>query len=629
MDAAGAARRARAALERLRDADTLPAARLELRRLAELVPAAAAGGFLEALLAAAKRPVAGDGAAARAAALAALAALARAKGRQLQPLLPKALAVLLRHFKDGGNEAVAGECVDAFAALAANVVGGTGGELQALVRPLLEALHDSDPVVQGTACRCLVSVCRAGGAFEGAHAISTARGAACAAAAFPKLLRCAERPVFGARREAMDALAALAAAGAAGHCGALVRLAVAALRDGQDFAVRRTGAQLLVAATRAQPGEMLQHAEAARAALQEARSDRIKHVRDAVAEALKVVVLGPGAPAGSTGNGNHGDVAAAAPPFVASRRPRSALAMKPNDAFFAQRDVPLVVAALPREEAAVVLHAAVEEATQQKYPPPPVAEAAQAALASATGRDGGDETPEVAPPAAELGQPLAAAAVPPEAHVAPTAPLQLGGVAPNDAADILVELRRLAAQQDELLDMLAEFSASTQRSISRVEARVDTLEGQVRNFVGGGKAPPSALTSPSASVGQASGTLWQRCAYQLERGNIGAAFAEAINGHGESALVRLLGRVDPCLHQVEPAMGASLVNKLARMVLEDTHADVAISWLAQVGVVPLPLEGEAKADLLAALDGFGRKYAGPGGAQARLEFERLARAFAS
>ena len=162
-----------------------------------------------------------------------------------------------------------------------------------------------------------------------------------------------------------------------------------------------------------------------------------------------------------------------------------------------------------------------------------------------------------------------------------------------------------------------------------VEARVDTLEREVRAFTArGGRAMPTEAASgrvvdgsvgahldenafpgkarppvvgthapPGPSSGAGSGfgsghTPWQRVLAHLEQGNLNAAFHEALNSQrgSDSALVRLLGRVDPCLHKLTPETGGAVVKRLGSMVLDDTHAELAILWVAQVGVVELALQ---------------------------------------
>ena len=458
LDGAAAGRRALAALERLGDTDTLAQGRSELRSIARLCPPQAVAGLLEALFAALRRPSAQEaGPAVRAAAVGAFAALARTKGRALAAHVPRLVAHLLRHFKgtvrgstrSGSAEQrdpVSDACADAFAALAASgAAGSSAGELEALWRPLIEAMHDSDPAIQATACHCLT-------AMIGATVSDSARRSS-ATAAFPKLLRHVERPVFGARREALDALGALLALGAEAqaHAGTLLRLAEQALADPKDFAARRSGAQLIVDMASSLSHDLLRYASQARSALEGARYDRVASVRSAVAEATRAVERLVGVDGGDDGDDSRGGLSSR------GRRARSALQMKPNDAFFHKRDVPLVVSALPPEreisEGPVIGNALEPELVLGEDVRADVSTEAVNELEVAAKPDERDASPEPEPEPEPEPQPQPQPQPEPEAPPAPA--LRMDGLSQSDATDILVELRRLAAQQDELLQMVA------------------------------------------------------------------------------------------------------------------------------------------------------------------------------
>lgn len=97
----------------------------------------------------------------------------------------------------------------------------------------------------------------------------------------------------------------------------------------------------------------------------------------------------------------------------------------------------------------------------------------------------------------------------------------------------------------------------------------NAFPGKARPPVVGTHAPPG----PSSGAGSGFGsghTPWQRVLAHLEQGNLNAAFHEALNSQrgSDSALVRLLGRVDPCLHKLTPETGGAVVKRLGSMVLE-------------------------------------------------------------
>ncbi|CAK9872628.1 unnamed protein product [Sphagnum jensenii] len=311
-----------AALNKLADRDTQQLAVEDLERLSESLSSEGLSMFLSCLYET-------DGqqkSAVRRECIKLFGTLATLHGEEaLAPHAPKIVANIVRRLKDPDSN-IRDACVDAMGILASQIGGGggaeatgAGGSINVFVKPLLEALGEQNRNLQVGASLCLARVIEC---TKDPNTGTLQR-------LCPRILKLLSSPSFLANASLLPAIGGLAQVPGVVDASSLKTLisSVEEELEGTEWATRKAAADTLAClATALGPMALSASKASCTAALVTCRFDKVKPVRDSVAEALQLWKTIPdvGDSPAATPPSSTGDVQAVNASFPATNiRPKS------------------------------------------------------------------------------------------------------------------------------------------------------------------------------------------------------------------------------------------------------------------------------------------------------------------
>ncbi|CAK9220692.1 unnamed protein product [Sphagnum troendelagicum] len=246
-------------------------------------------------------------------------------GEALAPHAPKIVANIVRRLKDPDSN-IRDACVDAMGILASQIGGGggaeatgAGGSINIFVKPLLEALGEQNRNLQVGASLCLARVIEC---TKDPNTGTLQR-------LCPRILKLLSSPSFLANASLLPAIGGLAQVPGVVDGSSLKTLisSVEEELEGTEWATRKAAADTLASlATALGPMALSASKASCTAALVTCRFDKVKPVRDSVAEALQLWKTIPdvGDSPAATPPSSTGDVQAVNASFPATNiRPKS------------------------------------------------------------------------------------------------------------------------------------------------------------------------------------------------------------------------------------------------------------------------------------------------------------------